>query len=148
MLHCDPSSPQCRFFPDEPINPVLVGPTTFATVEPSCRSFITTDTWTLNFTSGNAVIHVTSNNNGLWFGDTAEGQAALATSDGTLQTTGHLQLLVDGGNNSDAQTVNGLIVNYNGSGPNGTIAIHANVHFTTSNSGTTTAVVTHASVTC
>jgi hypothetical protein len=104
--------------------------------------------WTLNFTSGNAVIHVTSNNNGLWFVNTAEGQAALATSDGTLQTSGHLQLLVNGGFNSDAQSVSSLIVNYNGSGPSGNIAIHANLHFTSNNSGTTTAAVTDASVTC
>jgi hypothetical protein len=104
--------------------------------------------WTLNFTSGNAVIHFTLNNNGVSFANTAQGQAALATSGGTLQTTGNLQLLVNGGNNSDAQSVNGLIVNYNGSGSDGNIAIHANLHFTTNNSGTMTAVVTDASVTC
>jgi hypothetical protein len=123
-------------------------PPPFVTVT-NCPSFILSGDWLLNFVSGNAVSHFTSNNNGDWGGATAEGQAVLSkVSDGTAQYSGHLQVWGGGGNNPGNQTMNGFTVNFQGSGTAGSILIHANMHVTTNNTGTTTANVASGSLTC
>jgi hypothetical protein len=131
---------------------VLPGPPPpSVTIPANCPSFISTDTWSLDFVSGNSVSHGTTNKNGDWGGSTAEGQAVLTTSDGTIQYAGHLQEWGGGGQNSPDgtnQTENGFTLNFNGSGIAGNISIHANSHTTTNNSGTTTSNVNSANVTC
>jgi hypothetical protein len=74
------------------MNPVLTGPPPpFVTIPSDCPSFLSTDSWTLDFVSGNSHFHGTDNKKGSWDGGTAEGQAVLLTSDGTGQYTGHAQ---------------------------------------------------------
>jgi hypothetical protein len=162
--HCDPSSPLCLQGPPgsgaPPFNPViLVNPPTnqllppFVTVAPNCPSFITGGSWTLDFVSGDAVVHGTLNKNGDWGGATAQGQATL-TSGATVEYSGHLQEWGGGGQNSNPggqptnQSVNGFTLNFKGSGIAGSISINANMHTTTNNSGTTTSSVGNGTVTC
>src|SRR5579862_1265634 len=147
--HCNPASPACGF------NPILTGPAPpFVTFVGSCPDFVTTDTWALNFTGGNAVIHGTQNKNGDWGGETANGPAVLTTSDGAVQYTGKATEWGGGGQNSNPggqptnQSVNGFTFHFNGSGPAGTISIHAHSHQTTNNAGTVTSNVQDATVTC
>lgn len=143
--HCDPSTPICN------ANPVLQGPPPpFVTIPANCPAFLSTDTWTLAFVSGNAVFHETMNKNGHWGGFTATGQAVLTTSDTTVQYSGHLTEWGGGGNNSAAQTEGGftLTLNGSGSGTAGNLTIHVTSHTTTNNSGTPTATVQNANVTC
>ena len=79
-VHCYPNDTRCRD-PMCEFNPVLRGPApAFVTVSSNCPSFLSTDTWALNFVSGNAVAHGTTNKNGDWGGETAEGQAVLTPS--------------------------------------------------------------------
>jgi hypothetical protein len=147
--HCDPSDPACQ------LNPALTGPPPpFVTIAPNCPSFISTDSWTLDFVSGNSVSHGTDNKNGSWGGGTAEGQAVFTTSDGTVQYTGHLQEWFGGGQNTPdgssqvGQGENGFTTNFNGSGVAGKLSIHASGHMTFNNSGRLTANTTNAQVTC
>jgi hypothetical protein len=141
--HCDPSTPACG------LNPVRRGPLPpFATLVGDCPSFLTSDTWTLAFASGNSVNHGTSNKNGDWGGGTAEGQATLTTSDGTVQYAGHLTEWGGGGNNSAGQSENGFTLTFNGTGIAGSVTIHADIHATTNNSGTPTADQRNITVAC
>ena len=147
--HCNPGDPLCGF------NPILTGPPPpGVTIPANCPAFLSTDTWTLNFVDGNSVSHGTVNKNGDWGGGTAEGPAVLQTSDGTIQYTGHETVWGGGGQNSNPggnptqQSVNGFTVHFIGSGPTGSIDIHAHSHSTTNNAGTPTANVIGASVTC
>jgi hypothetical protein len=144
--HCDPSNAICG------LNPVLTGPPPpFVTVPANCPSFFSTDSWSLDFVSGNAVSHGTSNKNGDWGGGAAEGQAVLTTSDGTAQYAGHLTEWGGGGQNSPNganQTEGGFTLTFNGSGIAGNLSIHVDVHSTTNNSGTPTANHQNNSVSC
>jgi hypothetical protein len=147
--HCSPTDPSCGF------TEALTGPPPpFVTVPSSCPAWFSTDNWAVIFTGGNAVNHGTINKNGDWGGGTAEGPAVLETSDGTVQYTGHATVWGGGGQNSNPggpptqQSVNGFTVHFNGSGPSGSITIHADVHSTTNNAGVLTANVFHAQVTC
>jgi hypothetical protein len=141
--HCDPSSPACG------VNPVLQGPPPpFVSIPSNCPAFLSTDTWTLDFVSGKAVFHGTTNKNGTWGGFTAQGQAVLATSDSTVQYAGHLTEWGGGGNNSGGQTEGGFTLDFNGSGIAGNLSIHVDSHSTTNNSGTPTANVQNVKVTC
>ena len=78
----------------------------------------------------------------------------LATSDGTVQYTGHLTQWYGSGQNSNPggaptqQSETGFTVNFNGSGPAGSISIHANSHLTTNNAGTQTAQTMTGTVSC
>jgi hypothetical protein len=138
--------------PATAFNPVIVGPAPpFASVATNCPGFLTSDAWTLNFISGNGVGYGTSNKNGDWGGGNAEGTGVLATSSGTPQYQGHLHVWFGGGQNSLSglnQTENGFTLSFQGSGPGGSITINAHTHTTTNNSGTTTANVASATVTC
>jgi len=96
------------------------------------------------------------NKNGAWGGGTAEGQAELRTSDGTLQYAGHLQEWGGGGQNTPVppappqvgQTESGFTTNFHGSGTAGAVSIHVNEHSTTNNNGTPTSNQQSVSVTC
>ena len=144
--HCDPSNAICG------LNPVLTGPPPpFVTIPANCPSFLSTDAWSLDFVSGNAVSHGTSNKNGDWGGVTAEGQAVLTTHDGTAQYAGHLTEWGGGGQNSPSgtnQTEGGFTLTFHGSGVAGNLSIHADSHSTTNNSGTPTANHNSAIVSC
>jgi hypothetical protein len=140
-IHCDPSASACQ------INPLLVG-SDGVTLPGNCPAFLTTDPWELNFTSGNAVQHGTSNKNGDWGGGTAEGPAVLTMSDGTPEYAGHATAWFGGGNNSGAQTEGGFTLTFNGSGAAGTISIHVDQHSTTNNGGTPTSNVFNVTVSC
>jgi hypothetical protein len=141
--HCNPSDPGCG------ANPLLTGPAPpFVTVVGNCPDFLFSDSWALNFVNGNAVFHGTENKNGDWGGFTAEGPAVMTSSDGTVQYTGHATEWGGGGNNSRGQSENGFTLNFNASGPAGTISIHANQHATTNNAGTPTSNTFSATVTC
>ena len=147
--HCDPALPVCG------LNPVLTGPPPpFVTIPTNCPAFLSTDNWALNFVGGNSVSHGTLNSNGDWGGGTASGPAVLTNSLGTIEYSGHLTEWFGGGQNSNPggpptqQSEQGFTTNFNGSGPAGTLSIHANGHFTTNNAGTPTANVTNVSVTC
>jgi len=144
--HCDPSDPTCG------VNPALTGPIPpFVSVVGNCPDFVATDSWILNFVSGNAHSHFTANKNGDWGGGTAEGQAEFTTSDGTVQYAGHLTEWFGQGSNSptDAnQTEMGFTLDFHGTGIAGNLAIHANQHVTTNNAGTTTSNIINATVTC
>jgi hypothetical protein len=141
--HCNPSDPGCG------ANPLLTGPAPpFVTVLGNCPAFLFTDGWILNFVTGNAVFHDTTNKNGDWGGFTAEGPAVLASSDGTAQYAGHATEWGGGGNNSGGQTEGGFTLNFNGSGLAGAISIHVNQHSTTNNGGTPTSNTLGAVVSC
>jgi hypothetical protein len=141
--HCDPSVVACG------VNPVLTGPPPpFVTIPSNCPAFLGSDTWTLDFVSGKAVFHDTTNKNGDWGGFTAQGQATLTTSDDTVQYAGHLTTWGGGGNNSGGQSTNGFTLDFNGSGVAGNLTIHVNSHATTNPGGTGTANVQDVKVTC
>ena len=141
--HCtDVTDPACG------LNPVLTGPPPpFVTVPANCPEFLSTPDWELNLVKGSAVFHFTGNNNGDWGGGTMQGQAVLSTPDGP-QYTGHLTQWFGQGNNAGGQTEMGFTLTYNGTGPAGSISIHANGHTTTNNAGTTTSNFNNATVTC
>jgi len=141
--HCDPGDPTCQ------VNPVLQGPPPpFVTIPSNCPAFLSTDTWTLDFESGNAVSHGTENKNGDWGGFTAEGPAILATSDNAVQYAGHLVEWGGGGNNSGGQTEGGFTLTFNGSGIAGSLSIRVTGHSTTNNAGTPTVNFQKVRVTC
>jgi hypothetical protein len=123
-------------------------------VASNCPAWFSTDSWAVSFTGGNSVGHGTMNKNGDWGGGTAEGPAVLQTSDGTIQYTGHETVWGGGGQNSNPgakptqQSENGFTVHFNGSGPAGSIQIHADMHTTTNNAGIMTANVNNGQVTC
>jgi hypothetical protein len=98
--------------------------------------------------SGNSVAHGTSNKNGDWGGGTATGQAALTTSDNTVQYTGHLTEWGGGGNNKAGQTMGGFTLTFNGTGIAGSLYIHVTGHMTTNNAGTETVNFQNVTVTC
>lgn len=141
--HCDPSSPDCGF------NPVITGPPPpFVTIPSNCPGFLSSDTWTLDFTGGNSVGHFTANNNGDWGTGTAQGQADLATSDHIVRYSGHLTVWFGGGNNKAGQTDGGFTLAYNGTGAAGSLSIHVASGSTTNNAGTPTGSHTNVTVTC
>ena len=146
------ASASAQKLPATAFNPALTGPPPPAVViSPNCPAFLSSDAWNLNFVSGNAVSYGVMNKNGDWGGGNAEGIGVLSMSDSTPVYTGHLHLWFGGGQNSLSganQTENGFTVTYQGSGPSGTISIHANIHQTTNNSGTPTANVFNASASC
>lgn len=153
--HCDPSTTD----PSNPAcnqNPVFVGPPKM-TLPANCPPFLSTEHWVLNFTGGTSTSHGTSNKNGAWGGGTSEGPAALITPDGTTQYAGHLTEWGGGGFNSyppsqtappPNQAEQGFTLNFNGTGPAGSISIHVDNHQTQNNSGTPTASTNNANVTC
>ena len=147
--HCNPADPLCA------VNPLLTGPAPpFVTFVGNCPAFLTTDDWALNLTDGHALSHFTQNKNGDWGGETANGPAVLTSSDGTVQYTGKATLWGGGGQNSNPggpptnQSTDGFTFHFNGSGPAGTITIHAHSHQTTNNAGTPTSNVNDATATC
>ena len=147
--HCDPGDAACN------MNPALTGPPPpFVTIPSNCPSFISADSWTLDFVGGNSHFHGTDNKNGSWDGGTAEGQAVFTTSDGTVQYTGHLQEWFGEGQNTPdgssqiGQGESGFTTNFTGSGIAGNLSIHASGHMTFNDSGTPTANTTNANVTC
>ena len=140
-VHCDPSDAACQ------INPLLTGPPPIP-LPGNCPAFLSTDAWSLNFTSGNAVMHGTTNKNGDWGGGTAEGPAALTSSTGAVEYTGHATAWFGGGNNAGGQTEGGFTFTFNGSGDAGTISIHIDQHSTTNNGGTPTSNVFNVAVSC
>lgn len=153
--HCDPTAPPDPNNPACGQNPALQGPPPpFVTIPSNCPTFLSTDQWVLNFVGGNSVAHGTLNKNGDWGGGTVTGPAALTTSDGTIQYSGHLTEWFGGGQNSNPgapptqQSEFGFTTNFNGSGLAGTLSIHVDGHMTTNNAGTTTANVRNVSVTC
>jgi hypothetical protein len=121
----------------------------------NCPAFLSTDTWSLDFTGGgNAVSYGTENKNGDWGGGNAEGPASLATSDGTVQYSGHLHVWFGSGQNSDPsapptnQSEQGFTLAFNGSGIAGNLKINAHMHSTTNNNGVTTNQILGATVNC
>ena len=145
--HCNPADPTCG------ANPILTGPAPVS-LPGNCPAFLSTDTWTLAFVDGNSVSHFTQNKNGDWGGGTAEGTAVLTSSEGTLEYTGHATEWFGGGQNSDPggdptqQSEMGFTLHFNGSGPAGTLDIHADGHSTTNNSGTLTNNFMNVNVSC
>jgi hypothetical protein len=99
------------------------------------------------FVSGNTVSHDSSNANGDWGGQTAEGTAIFYEGSTPLYE-GHLTIWGGGGNNAKAQTEGGLTLDFHGSGPGGTLTIHVNFHQTTNAQGTLTASPANVNVSC
>lgn len=141
------SAAPAQHVPVSVFNPIITGPPPIA-LPANCPAFLSTPDWSLDFTSGNAVGYGTENKNGDWGGGTAEGQAALTTSDGTVQYSGHATLWFGEGNNAGGQTEQVFTLTFNGSGIAGNIDIHANDQQATNNAGTPTASGSNISVTC
>jgi hypothetical protein len=99
------------------------------------------------FQNGTFVSHGVTNKNGDWFGITAEGPAVFS-EDTTALYQGHLTIWFGVGNNAKAQTENGFTLDYHGTGPGGSLAIHVDGHTTTNAGGTTTATPQHVHITC
>jgi hypothetical protein len=95
------------------------------------------------YLNGNGVFHGTSNKNGDWGGQTAEGTAVFY-EDTTQIAVGHLTIWGGGGNNAKGQTEGGLTLNFTSS----VVSIHVNAHQTTNASGTPTANALNVQVTC
>lgn len=104
----------------------------------------------------NGVQHGTGNNNGFWGGETYTGPATVYSlnDDGSLgaaQYTGHVTEWDGGGQNSIAgtnQTEFGTTLSFHGTSvtdPSQTLHLHADIHQTTNNAGTTTASVMNIS---
>ena len=143
--HCDPSTSACPMN----LNPAFGGPPPpFVMIVGTCPAVLLSDNWLLNFVSGSAVFHGTTNNNGSWGGFTAQGQAQLTSSDGTVQYAGHLTEWGGGGNNAGGQNEGGFTEDFTGTGIAGNLAIHANGHMTMNNAGILTASVRNATATC
>ena len=140
-LHCNPSSSQC------PVGSLITGPSPVP-LPGNCPSWLSTDTWSLDFTDGNAVLHESTNKNGDWGGVTAEGPAALTSFDGTVQYAGHATEWGGGGNNSGGQTEGGFTLTFHGSGIAGSLSIHVDGHSTTNNGGIQTNNFTNVAVSC
>lgn len=115
------------------------------------------------FESGNGVSYGTENKNGDWGGFNAEGIAVfqeapyngfdsmgnpIDTGPPVGLYTGHVHIWEGGGNNAKAQSENGFTLDFQGSGPLGTIDLHVNGHTTTNASGAMTANSSDVKVTC
>ncbi|MCU1494244.1 MAG: hypothetical protein JWO62_2008 [Acidimicrobiaceae bacterium] len=99
------------------------------------------------FLNGNTVSHDTTNANGDWGGDTAEGTAVFY--EGTVALyQGHLTIWNGGGNNAKAQSESGLTLDFSGTGAGGRLTIHANAHGTTNAAGTPTSNVLNVNISC
>jgi hypothetical protein len=99
------------------------------------------------FLSGNGVSHDSSNKNGDWGGQTAEGSAVFYENS-TQIAVGHLTIWGGGGNNARGQNEGGFTLNFSGSGPSGSVSIHVNAHQTANASGTPTANALNVQVAC
>lgn len=135
-------------------NPVITGPAP-VTLPGNCPAFLSSDPWVLDFTGGgNLVSYGTINKNGDWGGANAQGPAALSSSDGTVQYSGHLHVWFGGGQNSNPggpptqQSETGFTLAFNGSGIAGNVTINANMHSTTNNNGVTTNNILNIKVAC
>jgi hypothetical protein len=140
-------------------NPVINSPVPpFVSIPANCPGFLSTGTWEVDFTDGNAHSHFTINKNGDWGGGTANGPAQFVLTNPdrttTVEYTGQATEWFDGGQNSNPggdptqQSVNSFTVHFNGNGPAGSLDVHANGHMTTNNAGTLTANVANANVRC
>ena len=99
------------------------------------------------FSSGTVVMHETTNKNGDWGGMTAEGTAQFYEGTTPLYQ-GHLTVWFGGGNNAKGQSEGGFTVNFNGTGADGSLSLHANGHMTTNAAGTQTANPQNVSISC
>jgi hypothetical protein len=116
-------------------------------------------------TSGHAVAHDTSNNNGDWGGLTFTGTATLRetpysgfdSNNNPIDTgapvplySGHLTYWTGGGNNANGQNEGGATVNFSGTSLTGPamVTIHVNFHGTMSSSGMMAGNPQNVSVTC
>jgi hypothetical protein len=112
---------------------------------------------------GNEVSHGSSNKNGDWGGNTFEGTATFQEAPfSTLDSngnpidsgppvpyyTGHLTYWSGGGNNASGQAEGGFTLDFHGSGPDGSLALHVDVHQTANDHSTPTANVQNVSITC
>lgn len=95
------------------------------------------------FTSGTAVFHDTTNNNGDWGGQTMQGTAIFYEGT-TLLDQGHLTVWEGGGNNAKGQTDGGLTLSFNGAA----VQIHVSGQMTTNAAGRPTAQPINVNVTC
>ena len=95
------------------------------------------------FLAGSTVSHDSSNKNGDWGGQTAQGPAAFY-EDSTAIATGHLTIWGGGGNNAKGQNEGGLTLNFTSP----SLTIHVNFHGTVNANGTPTANATNVQVTC
>lgn len=129
------------------INPIITGPAPVP-IPASCP-FTNADAFALNFVSGTGVFYGTQNKNGAWFGANAEGTAVFTVGTATLYT-GHAHIWFGSGDNSgvQSQAEQGFTLDFHGSGPGGSITIHANQHVTFNANGTLTATVQNIAITC
>jgi hypothetical protein len=125
-------------------NPVITNP---APVPIPANCPFTNDDFALNFVGGNGNMHDTSNKNGDWGGGNGEGPAVFSDEEGTLYS-GHLHVWFGEGNNAKAQTEQGFTLTFHGTGPDGTLDIHANTHQTTNAGGTPTSNIQNITITC
>ena len=95
------------------------------------------------FLGGSTVSHDSSNKNGDWGGQTAQGPATFYEGS-TAIGTGHLTIWGGGGNNSKGQNEGGLTLNFTSS----SVSIHVNFHGTTSASGNQVGSITNVQVVC
>lgn len=95
------------------------------------------------FLGGSTVSHDSSNKNGDWGGETAQGPATFY-EDSTAIATGHLTVWGGGGNNSQGQNEGGLTLNFTSSG----VSIHVNFHQTVNANGVPTASPGNVQVVC
>ena len=97
------------------------------------------------FTGGSTVSHDSTNKNGDWGGETAQGPA-IFYEDSTEITTGHLTIWGGGGNNAKGQNEGGLTLNF--TSWDGSLTIHVNFHQTVNANGTPTANNGNVQVVC
>ena len=97
--------------------------------------------------SGNAVIHDSTNKNGDWGGSTITGQAVFS-EDGTPLYSGHLTTWQGGGGNIQGQNEGGETLTFHGTGAAGSLDLHVNFHGTVSASGNMVGNVVNVNVTC
>jgi hypothetical protein len=95
------------------------------------------------FLGGSTVFHDSSNKNGDWGGQTAQGPATFY-EDSTAIATGHLTIWGGGGNNSQGQNEGGLTLNFTSSA----VSIHVNFHQTVNANGVPTASPANVQVVC
>ena len=102
------------------VGPIITGPAPQGLLPANCPTFLSdqTDNWALNFVSGKAVAHGTTNKNGDWGGDTATGQAQLVDSNGVVQYSGQATEWGGGGQNTPTgvqQSEGGFTAHFHGS---------------------------------
>lgn len=95
------------------------------------------------FLGGSTVSHDSSNKNGDWGGQTAQGPATFF-EDSTAIATGHLTIWGGGGGNSKGQNEGGMTLNFTSS----TVSIHVNFHQTVNANGVPTASPANVQVVC